>query len=101
MLDVNQLREKGCLRPGCSSTCQWTDGNEVLAAEVKGPQVRVAEFERDPRRRAMVMSLRAGGVGFNLTSASHVFHFDRPAGVTIRQDRTANLAFNNRIAAIA
>jgi len=30
-LDVNQLSEKGCLRPGCSSTCQWTDGNEVFS----------------------------------------------------------------------
>jgi hypothetical protein len=28
-VDINQLREKGCLRPGWSSTCQWTDGNEV------------------------------------------------------------------------
>jgi len=26
MLDVNQLREKGCLRPGWSSTCQWING---------------------------------------------------------------------------
>ena len=29
MLDINQLREKGCLRPGWSSTCQWIVGNEV------------------------------------------------------------------------
>jgi hypothetical protein len=31
VLDVDQLREKGCLRPGWSSTCQWTDGNEVAS----------------------------------------------------------------------
>ena len=31
MVDINQLREKGCLRPGWSSTCQWTDGNEVAS----------------------------------------------------------------------
>jgi hypothetical protein len=31
MLDVNQLSEKGCLRPGWSSTCQWTDGDEVAS----------------------------------------------------------------------
>jgi hypothetical protein len=39
MVDINQLREKGCLRPGWSSTCQWTDGNEVgsinLSAEAE------------------------------------------------------------------
>jgi len=29
----------------------------------------------DPR--VLVMSLRAGGLGLNLTNASHVFHFDR------------------------
>ena len=27
--------------------------------------------------RVLVMSLRAGGLGLNLTNASHVFHFDR------------------------
>ena len=26
MLDVNQLKDKGCLRPGWSSTCQWING---------------------------------------------------------------------------
>jgi hypothetical protein len=31
MLDVNQLSEKGCLRPGCSSACQWIVGNEVTS----------------------------------------------------------------------
>ena len=27
--------------------------------------------------RVLVMSLKAGGLGLNLTNASHVFHFDR------------------------
>jgi hypothetical protein len=34
-IDVNQLSEKGCLRPGCSSTCQWTDGNEVFSINLR------------------------------------------------------------------
>jgi SNF2 family DNA or RNA helicase len=38
---------------------------------------RLAEFANDPRRHVLVLSLRAGGVGLNLTGASHVFHFDR------------------------
>lgn len=37
----------------------------------------VAEFDRNPRRRVLVLSLRAGGVGLNLVKASRVFHFDR------------------------
>jgi SNF2 family DNA or RNA helicase len=35
------------------------------------------EFERNENRRLMLLSLRAGGVGLNLTAASYVFHFDR------------------------
>ncbi len=51
---------------------------------------RLAEFERDPRRPVMLLSLRAGGVGLNLTSASYVFHFDRwwnPAVEAQAEDR--------------
>jgi hypothetical protein len=40
MLDVNQLSEKGCLRAGCSSTCQWMVGNEVFSINL------LAEAER-------------------------------------------------------
>jgi SNF2 family DNA or RNA helicase len=52
---------------------------------------RVADFERDPRRQVMILSLRAGGSGLNLTSASRVFHFDRwwnPAVEAQAEDRT-------------
>ena len=28
MLDVNQLSKMGCLRPGWSSTCKWSNGND-------------------------------------------------------------------------
>jgi SNF2 family DNA or RNA helicase len=34
-------------------------------------------FERDQSRRVMVLSLKAGGTGLNLTAASRVVHFDR------------------------
>ena len=37
----------------------------------------VALFAADPGQRVLVASLRAGGVGLNLTAASVVFHFDR------------------------
>jgi SNF2 family DNA or RNA helicase len=51
---------------------------------------QLAEFERDPRRLVMILSLRAGGLGLNLTSASNVFHFDRwwnPAVEAQAEDR--------------
>jgi len=41
MLDVNQLAERGCLQPGCSSTCQWTDGNEVVSINFRAEAGRV------------------------------------------------------------
>jgi SNF2 family DNA or RNA helicase len=50
----------------------------------------VALFAADPTRRVLVASLRAGGVGLNLTAASVVFHFDRwwnPAVEAQAEDR--------------
>ena len=37
----------------------------------------IDEFGRDPEIPAMVLSLKAGGLGLNLTMANYVFHFDR------------------------
>jgi len=50
----------------------------------------VAAFARDPAHRVLVSSLRAGGAGLNLTTASAVFHFDRwwnPAVEAQAEDR--------------
>jgi hypothetical protein len=41
MLDVNQLSEKGCLQPGCCSSCQWIDGNEVFSIELQAQAERL------------------------------------------------------------
>jgi non-specific serine/threonine protein kinase len=40
-------------------------------------QERVRTFQEDDRVPFMVLSLKAGGTGLNLTAASHVIHFDR------------------------
>ena len=37
----------------------------------------VEEFQADPYVPYLVLSLKAGGVGLNLTRANHVIHFDR------------------------
>lgn len=38
----------------------------------------IDRFQHDPQRPPiMILSLKAGGVGLNLTRANHVFHFDR------------------------
>lgn len=59
-----------------------------LSAEERVAAVNA--FERDPDRRILLLSLKAGGVGLNLTAASHVFHFDRwwnPASEAQAEDR--------------
>jgi len=51
----------------------------------------VGAFQERERHKVLVLSLRAGGVGLNLTSASYVFHFDRwwnPALEMQAEDRT-------------
>jgi SNF2 family DNA or RNA helicase len=65
---------------------------------------RVADFERNPRRQTMILSLRAGGVGLNLTSASKVFHFDRwwnPAAEAQAEDRTHRIGQDRPVHAYA
>lgn len=52
---------------------------------------RMAAFKADPTRRALVLSLRAGGQGLNLQEASYVIHFDRwwnPAVERQAEDRS-------------
>ncbi|MCP4678674.1 MAG: DEAD/DEAH box helicase [Deltaproteobacteria bacterium] len=44
---------------------------------VKKRQGLVRRFQEDDRVPFMVLSLKAGGIGLNLTAASHVIHFDR------------------------
>lgn len=50
----------------------------------------ISAFEADDRHRVLILSLKAGGSGLNLTAASHVFHFDRwwnPAVESQAEDR--------------
>ena len=36
----------------------------------------VDKFQQDPRDHILILSLKAGGTGLNLTAASHVIHYD-------------------------
>ncbi|WP_216828345.1 DEAD/DEAH box helicase [Alkalihalobacterium elongatum] len=37
----------------------------------------ISEFKSNPKKPIFILSLRAGGVGLNLTAANHVIHYDR------------------------
>jgi SNF2 family DNA or RNA helicase len=47
------------------------------ATEVKKRKELVQRFQEDERVPFLVLSLKVGGAGLNLTAASHVIHFDR------------------------
>jgi SNF2 family DNA or RNA helicase len=52
----------------------YLDGSTPIAERERV----VAGFQAEgDEPRVLVMSLKAGGLGLNLTNASHVFHFDR------------------------
>ncbi len=64
----------------------------VIAGGMDQPSRSAAfdSFQRDPSRRVMILSLRTGGTGLNLTAACRVVHFDRwwnPAVETQAEDR--------------
>jgi SNF2 family DNA or RNA helicase len=61
---------------------QRQTGREVLflygSTTKKQREEMVDRFQHDPQApRLFILSLKAGGVGLNLTRANHVFHFDR------------------------
>ena len=64
-------------------------------------QAMVDRFQLDPRGpQLFLLSLKAGGVGLNLTRASHVFHIDRwwnPAVENQATDRAYRIGQINRV----
>ncbi len=64
-------------------------------------QAMVDRFQEDPRGpQLFLLSLKAGGVGLNLTRASHVFHIDRwwnPAVENQATDRAYRIGQSNRV----
>lgn len=48
----------------------------------------VYNFQNDPTERAFILSLKAGGTGLNLTSASHVIHYDLWWNPAVEQQAT-------------
>ncbi len=60
----------------------------------------IERFQGDERIPFMVLSLKAGGVGLNLTRANHVVHFDRwwnPAVENQATDRAFRIGQNKKV----
>ncbi len=77
-LVFTQFAEMGAM---LKNHLQNTFGQEVLflhgGVSQKQRDNMVMRFSEKEGPRIFILSLKAGGVGLNLTRASHVFHFDR------------------------
>jgi non-specific serine/threonine protein kinase len=70
------------------------------ATEVKKRKDLVRRFQEDESVPFFVLSVKAGGVGLNLTAASHVVHFDRwwnPAVENQATDRAFRIGQNKNV----
>ncbi|WP_223066067.1 DEAD/DEAH box helicase [Paenibacillus caui] len=71
--------QSGGHRPAESEALAATSASGSGAASSRGSQAAAATAEESGRKQpgVFILSLKAGGVGLNLTAANHVFHFDR------------------------
>jgi SNF2 family DNA or RNA helicase len=100
-LVFTQFAEMGAL---LQRHLQETFGREALflhGGVPKGQRDRMVErFQAEPGPPLLVLSLKAGGTGLNLTRASHVFHFDRwwnPAVENQATDRAFRIGQTRRV----
>ncbi len=61
-----------CVKQECDFEPNFLHGS----VSRKGRDEMIESFQQDSKSRAMVLSLKAGGLGFNLTAASQVIHYD-------------------------
>jgi len=100
MLDVNQLSQKGCLQPGCSSTCQWTDGKEVvlinLRAEAERLRLSYAIRAGDGAREDVVDTISVVYLRCRFGGSRAYFICPGPGGVTECGRRVTKLHLSRR-----
>ena len=74
--------------------------HEYLDGKTKNRQQRVDDFQNNPDCGVFLISLKAGGVGLNLTAADYVFILDpwwNPAVEAQAIDRTHRIGHNRRV----
>ncbi|MEK7299178.1 MAG: C-terminal helicase domain-containing protein, partial [Candidatus Margulisiibacteriota bacterium] len=73
---------------------------EILTGQTKDRQGVVNRFNEDARIRIILVSLKAGGTGINLTAADYVFHYDpwwNPAVENQAPDRVHRIGQNKPV----
>lgn len=67
---------------------------------IKQREEMIREFSEDDKKKVMILSLKAGGLGLNLTSASNVIHYDlwwNPAVEDQATDRTYRIGQDKNV----
>jgi superfamily II DNA or RNA helicase len=75
---------------------------EYLDGQTRDREARVTRFQEDPTRQLFLVSLKAGGLGLNLTAAEHVFLLDpwwNPAVEAQAIDRAHRIGQSRRVLA--
>jgi SNF2 family DNA or RNA helicase len=73
---------------------------EYLDGQTRDREARVERFQNDPACRLFLISLKAGGLGLNLTAAEHVFLLDpwwNPASEAQAIDRAHRIGQSQRV----
>lgn len=76
---------------------------EILTGATKNRQIVVERFQKEPSVRVFLLSLKAGGVGLNLTAASYVYLVDpwwNPAVEEQAIDRAYRIGQHKNVQAI-
>ena len=63
-------------------------------------EMLIEDFQNNPERKVMILSLKAGGTGLNLTSATNVIHYDlwwNPAVEEQATDRTYRIGQDKNV----
>jgi non-specific serine/threonine protein kinase len=73
---------------------------EYLTGSTKNREERVDNFQNNPEIKVFLISLKAGGVGINLTAADYVFHIDpwwNPAVEMQATDRSHRIGQDKKV----
>ena len=87
---------KACIADHFDLDALWLHGGVSLTKRKK----MVDAFQNMPHQKIMILSLKAGGTGLNLTAANHVIHYDlwwNPAVEAQATDRAYRIGQNKNV----
>lgn len=80
----------------CDTTPSFFHGSLTVPQR----ETLIEDFQNNPERKVMILSLKAGGTGLNLTSATNVIHYDlwwNPAVEEQATDRTYRIGQDKNV----